>query len=186
MTDCSHCIPRLKAIRRGRIFPCPEAHADYFPIGIVEEYFCRHHVLWLLVWYEMLAEGKYPPQQSGYRAQPGYGANLSQTAPFERGTQLYTQLSDRLTRTREDGQTLLDEVEAGLKLEQLSRTALRALSYIAGRDTRLESYSQWKADKNRGDVKLVKPCEKCGNNRWRTVKKDNKWRCRKCGNERRS
>lgn len=35
-----------------------------------------------------------------------------------------------------------------------------------------------------GDAIMVKPCEKCDHNRWRTVKKNLKWKCRKCNNER--
>ena len=27
----------------------------------------------------------------------------------------------------------------------------------------------------------IKPCEKCGHNRWKTVKKGRSWQCRKCG-----
>ncbi len=27
----------------------------------------------------------------------------------------------------------------------------------------------------------IKPCEKCGHNRWKTKVKNKQWECRKCG-----
>ena len=28
---------------------------------------------------------------------------------------------------------------------------------------------------------MEEPCEKCGHNRWRTVRKNKVWKCRNCG-----
>lgn len=185
MNDCATCRPRLKAIERDRIFPCPESHADWFPMNIVEECFCRHHILWLILHREVLADGRYPPQHSGYVPQPGYSASLPQSAPFERVTQLYTQLDIRLRRTGEDGQTLIEEVESGLNMESLSRVACRALGYISGPKEKTQTYAEWKYEQKRGGLELSEPCRKCGSNRWKTIKKGEMWRCRKCREVRR-
>lgn len=29
---------------------------------------------------------------------------------------------------------------------------------------------------------INQPCEKCGNNKWKTKKKNKQWECRNCGN----
>jgi hypothetical protein len=124
---------------------CPEfspAHEyDYFPIDAVESYFCRHHVIWLLANIDVLREGIYPVKYSGYINQPV--RKQSQKAPYERVIQLYTHLNIKFLSTGKDGETLIDEIDSGLKWP-VARTALKALNYIAGTKMRKESYSHFK------------------------------------------
>ena len=144
MIDCITCPYRLKALQRDQLFGCPCYHVEneYYPIGIVEAFFCRHHVIWMLACLEDLAEGKWPPKLTGYVAQPNHTHEEPVAAPFERVTQVYSMLTEKLDATGDDGKALLAEIQEGLKWPS-SWQALRALNYISGPELPTITYEDW-------------------------------------------
>lgn len=99
-------------------------------------------MIWLVNWLPVLKEGIWPPEhrETGYIGLPG---TKGHRAPFEDPAGFAGEVNIRLSTTGEAGEALVDEVQSGLELEQLSRPARRALNYISGWRRRRLSYRAW-------------------------------------------
>jgi hypothetical protein len=108
--------------------------------------FQRDQVIWVLANMELLAEGRWPPDQreTGY-TETSIRGTRSIRAPFEKPVQIFAEITTRLVSTREAGEALVDEVQVGInEYESLSRPARRALNYVSGWKRRRMSFANWK------------------------------------------
>lgn len=86
-------------------------------------------------------------QASTYEAPLGK-KQVKREAYFIKPATVIAEIDKRLETTREAGEALLDEIDAGeMDIDRLSRPARRALNYISGWKRRKLPYSLWKAQK---------------------------------------
>lgn len=104
------------------------------------------------------------PQEEGYwPPEPDTGGNagsmktVSCVAPFEAACQVRAEVAERLRMTKEDGETLLWELQKGGidYYPVLCPAARKALLYISsGWKRRRQTYAEWKADRKRQRQKI--------------------------------
>jgi len=84
-------------------------------------------------------------QASTYTEAPIGKRQIKCEAYFAKPATIIAEIDKRLETTREAGEALLDEINAGITdIDSLSRPARRALNYISGWRRRRQSYSEWK------------------------------------------
>lgn len=105
--------------------------------------FTREQMIWLIEHLDLLELGDWPPEgrETGYT---GSQKSHSHKAPFETAAQIYVEVSYRLDRTGNDGETLVWEVQNGLNAYALlCPAAKKALNYISGWRRRKMKYRKW-------------------------------------------
>lgn len=144
------------------------------------ENFCYYQCMWLIGHRETLQAGDWPAHPEGQKEAPKTQKMPSHSAYYETPEQHIGEINSRLANCNENWRNeLIEQVDKGVEFEQLTTMARLVLSYIVGKNYRIQNFAKWRADKK---YKLMnRPCEKCGSNRWRTVEKGKKWKCRKCG-----
>lgn len=117
---------------------------------LVEDYysphditFSRDQVYWLLSWLELLREGRWPPNFTGYSQAPLTQHSRNLHAPFEIPVQYASEIDSRLERTGVDGKLLLAEIQLGKTIVELQPESRRALNYCSGYRRRRMDYRTW-------------------------------------------
>lgn len=112
--------------------------------------FSREQCLWIMVHYDIIAGGNWPPdpQGTGY-VDPGVPSHRTKAyGGFEVPAQIFSEMDSRLNLCSTDGMTLLHEVTNGLEdYQSLSNPARSALNYCSGWRRRKTTYVQWCAVK---------------------------------------
>ena len=119
-----------------------------------EIYFNREQVCWLILNRGMLLEGKWPPEhvETGYTGQDSKSRGHS--APFETPlvhiaeievrSRIAKQLQERLTDASFDGKLLVEEIDAGRTIPELSFEAKTALTYLSGWEMKRMNFRTWR------------------------------------------
>jgi len=112
--------------------------------------FCPFQVLFIIEKAGILGKGTWPPDPDGSSyVDPGIMTGFTGEAYFAKPIEILAEVELRLTTTKEAGEALIDEVQAGItNIEMLSRPAKRALMFTKGWRRKKQTYSQWKADTN--------------------------------------
>ncbi|OBW61083.1 MAG: hypothetical protein A9183_02975 [Dehalococcoides mccartyi] len=113
-------------------------------------------VMWVIATVLPMEEGYWPPEPEtgGYA---GKMRTVSCVAPFEASCQVRAEVSERLRMTKDDGETLLWEIQRGgvEYYPVLCPAARKALLYISsGWRRRRQTYALWKADRKRQRQKI--------------------------------
>lgn len=146
-SDCANCKAYQRSLTEDRPLLCYEA--DWYAPSWIR--YCRPQVFWYLVNCETIrVHGKWPTE--GTAADPSIRSKTTRV-PSKSAEQLASEIDARLKRTgwrpnkitHGDGQSLIDEIEAGATSYSELRTyaARMALNYISGYRRRLLSYPDW-------------------------------------------
>jgi hypothetical protein len=120
----------------------------------------------------------------------------NESAPFESISCIISEIEGRIKACGGFGGILRSEALTAARVHNedgkeefigLSSLGMELLNYCSGWNRRDVCFPFWKEFhmENKKEDILNKPCE-CGHNRWRTVKKGESWKCRKCGKVRNS
>jgi len=110
--------------------------------------FTPEQCIWLIEHLDMLRSGVWPANPSGGYTDAAARTPVRPHARFETPCQFAAEIEARLESTKEAGEALVDEVQAGITwYEYLSRPARRALNYISGWRRRSMPYAKWRANK---------------------------------------
>ena len=119
--------------------------------------FGRDEMIWLIECLSDLELGVWPkqPGDTGYTDAPNVQKSRNFHAPFETPAQIFAEVTSRIDKTGDAGETLIWEVQHGMNdYSLLSPPAKRALNYISGWRRRRSAYRDWlKQVKYRGRVK---------------------------------
>ena len=161
LSDCDICSPR-------NFCGCP--NAEWFPISALNT-LCRVQCIFLIEHLNLLEDGKYPgnPKPTGYTGiDPAIRVVSRITPRWMTVAELYAEISGRLKTTGDAGEALIDEIQnwhenlpvtvGDYRIEywQLSRPAQKAVNYISGAKRRRQTFSQWKAEKNRSKIVVIR------------------------------
>ncbi len=108
---------------------------------------CRFQCIWLITHIVELGEGNWPdnPDGSSYVDPALRSKSFRSEAYFCKPVGLVAEVMSRLGKTGEDGITLMEDIQSGIKeYNNLKTIAKRALDYISGFRRRKEPYSAWK------------------------------------------
>jgi hypothetical protein len=140
-TDCDQCSK-----------PCPYPNRDYYPVSVI--CYCRPQLVFLIENMDLLQDGQYPLAhiESGYTdIDPSIRVQQGSEAGFINPALIYSDVSSRLERCRDDGHTLVHEITV-LHVdyyEMLSPAARNALNYCAGWRRKRQKYHTWIRDQRR-------------------------------------
>ncbi len=146
MSDCASCRAYRRNLARGRHLACHEA--DYYLPYQMR--YCRPQVMWYLLNRDVIrSDGKWPPDPRG----TGYidPAIRSKTPriPSEVVKLIIADIESRLGKTGKDGRWLIDAVQRGATIYDLSRDCLNALNYVSGSAAKLTPYFDWLSQRER-------------------------------------
>ena len=112
--------------------------------------FTRPQMIWLIMWLEIMVEGRWPPnpKDTGYTQTPDVQRSRSTHASFETPAQIAAEVEVRLKATGTEGKLLVAEIQGGKALEELAPESRRVLDYISGWPRRRTPFRQWLANKN--------------------------------------
>lgn len=128
---------------KGCKFACK--NRDFYTWGEIR--FCRTQMMWLITHIAELGEGNWPtnPEGSSYVDPALRSKSFRDEAYFVKPSGMLAEIKKRLSRTGEDGITLMEDIHSGIRrYEDLKSVAKRALNYISGFRQRKESYSAFK------------------------------------------
>ena len=107
--------------------------------------FNREQMIWLIYWLDILEEGIWPPEPSGYTDTSSKGEHR---ADFDDPAIIRAVVTSRLEKTGLEGKLLVAEIcRENTSAEELSYEARRALNYISGSKERRMSFQKWKAQR---------------------------------------
>jgi hypothetical protein len=113
-------------------------------------------IMWVIATVLPQEEGYWPPEPC-IEISAGGQRSIAHVAPFEAACQVRAEVSERLRMTKEDGETLLWELQKGGidYYPVLCPAARKALLYISsGWKRRRQTYAEWKADRKRQRQKI--------------------------------
>lgn len=124
-----------------KLFRDEVTNRDYIWWSKGEVTFRKEQVLFLLEYYELLAQNRYPPE-------PTFGIDIATVQmirpSWNSALNLKAEIDKRLETTKEAGEALLYEAQNGY---ELSPPANKALEYISGWKRKKIPYSVWKAQR---------------------------------------
>lgn len=120
--------------------------------------FTKEQCFWVIENLAIFKEGRWPPNPLSYDT--GYTEGIQKRrikheGYFTKPVEIAAEISVRLKRTGIEGKLLVSEIQAGVTREFLQPESNRALNYIAGFKRKRQSYSQWKADRQRRNHKNI-------------------------------
>ena len=108
--------------------------------------FCVHQVYWLIQNRVTLRGGVWPTEPDDNSG----SEKIETEASFTKAILIIAEIDERLKQlsrmVRED---LIDLIDAGVEIQNLSRTSRQALYYISGWDRRYMPFYQWRWQRNR-------------------------------------
>ena len=121
---------------------CEHPKGTWFSKGEIK--YCRFQNLWLLSHSDLLDEGIWPIKESGYiDTHENVQVTKTPTNGHQITLEVWSELVQRLAKTKSDGETLRSEASAGLDFNQLSKAARNALNYISGWRQRRQDFKTW-------------------------------------------
>jgi hypothetical protein len=128
--------------------PCGYESVEYFAQSAIDNHYCRVQIVWAIR--NLATTEGWPVKQTGYvDTHEDVQTSAPQDAPHRGAIETWAEISYRITKAGEDGETLVSEAINIENPNNFSRAARNALNFVSGFRRRRLSYSKWLYEQKR-------------------------------------